>query len=70
MAGEFFADVLVEGKILPELKALKALTEINSAQCVNYLKATRLPFCLLINFGEERAKIKRFINPELKQKLK
>lgn len=69
VVGEFFADILVEEKILLELKAIKALTDLNSAQCVNYLKATQLPFCLLINFGEERAKVKRFINPDLRQSL-
>lgn len=69
VVGEFFPDVLVEGKILLELKAIKALTDVNSAQCVNYLKSTGLPCCLLVNFGEPRAKIKRFINPALRLQL-
>ena len=62
LVGEFVCDVLVEGKIILELKSVKALTDAHAAQCINYLKATRLPLCLLVNFGEPRARIRRFIN--------
>ena len=62
LVGEFFADILVEGKIILELKSAKSLTEAHAAQCINYLKATALPLCLLINFGGSRAEIKRFAN--------
>lgn len=69
VVGDFFPDILVEEKILVELKAIKSLTDANSAQCVNYLRATSLPVCLLVNFGESRAKIKRFINLDLKRRF-
>ncbi|MGN0861327.1 MAG: GxxExxY protein, partial [Candidatus Spyradosoma sp.] len=38
------------------------LSGAEESQVLNYLKATRLPLCLLVNFGEPRARIKRFIN--------
>lgn len=59
VVGEFIADLLVENKVLIELKTVKAIDEIHLAQCLNYLKATKLPLCLLINFGKPRVEIKR-----------
>lgn len=51
----------MEGCILVELKAVKALDEVYQAQCLNYLKATGYSVCLLINFGEPRVAIKRIV---------
>jgi GxxExxY protein len=59
LVGEFFADILVEKTVLIELKAAKEHNEIFVAQCLNYLKATGLPICLLLNFGKPRLEIKR-----------
>ena len=47
---------------LHELKAVKQLDEIHMAQCMNYLKATGLKVCLLINFGKPKIEIKRIVN--------
>jgi GxxExxY protein len=58
---DYAADLLIEGCILVELKAVKSLDEIHSAQCLNYLKATGLRLCLLINFGNRRVEIKRLV---------
>jgi GxxExxY protein len=58
--GEFFADLLVEGEILVELKTVRALDDSHFAQCINYLTATGLPICLLINFGA-KVEVKRFM---------
>lgn len=44
-----------------EMKAVRALDDIHRAQCINYLKATGLPLCLLVNFGRPRVEIKRFV---------
>ncbi len=44
-----------------ELKAVKALDNVHMAQCLNYLKATGLGVCLLLNFGEPMLKIKRVV---------
>ena len=59
IVGEYFADLVVEGRVLVELKAVKELDDIHSAQCINYLRATGFPVCLLLNFGTPRLQIKR-----------
>jgi len=59
VVGEYIADLLVENKIIVELKTVKGIDEIHLAQCLNYLKATHLPLCLLINFGKPRVEVKR-----------
>lgn len=51
VAGEFRADFLVDGKVVVELKAIKALTEGDEAQLLNYLKGTGYRVGLLLNFG-------------------
>ena len=57
--GEFFIDMLVADLVLVELKAASALTDEHLAQALNYLRATGLPACLLINFGQPRIQIRR-----------
>jgi len=59
VVGDYVPDLLVAGQVLVELKAVKALDEIHLAQCLNYLKATGLHVCLLINFGKSKIEIKR-----------
>ncbi|MFG0250577.1 MAG: GxxExxY protein, partial [Phycisphaeraceae bacterium JB051] len=59
IVGEYVADLIVNGRILIELKSIQQFKEIHTAQCINYLKATRLPLCLLINFGTTKVEIKR-----------
>jgi len=61
VVGTYVADLVIEGAVLLEIKAVKLLDEIHTAQCLNYLKATGLPLCLLINFGRPRVDIKRVI---------
>jgi len=60
-AKDFFCDFLVGGDVLVELKALKAVTSIEEAQLLNYLKATGIKVGLLINFGERSLRHKRMI---------
>ena len=62
VVGDYVADLLVEGSVLVELKAVKSLDDIHFSQCVNYLKATGLKVCLLINFGAPKVQIKRLVN--------
>jgi GxxExxY protein len=49
--GECRLDLLVGGALIVELKAVEALAPIHSAQVISYLKATRRPLGLLINFN-------------------
>ena len=62
IVGDYVADLLVENEVLVELKAVKAIDNVHFAQCMNYLKATGLQVCLLINFGTPRIEIKRILN--------
>jgi len=51
--GEYFADLIVENKVIVELKAVETIHPIHEVQLVNYLKATNIEVGLLINFGPE-----------------
>lgn len=62
IVGDFFADLLIESIVLVELKTVRNLDEVHIAQCLNYLRATNLKICLLINFGKPKVEIKRIIN--------
>lgn len=62
VVGEFYADVLVENKILIELKAINNLANEHFAQLINYLKATGIEVGLLINFGNPKLEYRRFNN--------
>lgn len=58
--GDFYADILVEGKVIVELKAVKAIAPEHQAQVINYLNATGIEVGLLINFGNQKLEYKRF----------
>lgn len=58
--GEFFADMLVDEKVIVELKAVKAIAPEHQAQLINYLNATGIEVGLLINFGNPKLEYKRF----------
>ena len=57
---EYYADILVDNKVIVEIKAAKQLVEENEAQLLNYLKATDIEVGLLLNFGTK---------PEVKRKV-
>ena len=59
VVGDYVADLLVEECVLVELKAIQSLEEVHKAQVINYLKATGLRLCILLNFGVPRVEIKR-----------
>lgn len=61
VVGQFFADLFVEEKVLVELKAASMLTQEHTAQALNYLRATGVEVCLLINFGKPKVEIKRLL---------
>ena len=62
VVGDYVADLIVSDNVLIELKAVKELDNVHKAQCINYLKATGMKLCLLINFGQEKVQIKRITN--------
>jgi GxxExxY protein len=62
LVGEYIADLIVEETVLVEIKAAANLDKAHMAQCLNYLRATGLSLCLLINFGNPRVQIQRIIN--------
>jgi GxxExxY protein len=59
--GEYFADILVEGALIVELKCAAALSDEHLAQCLNYLRATALHLALLLNFQRPRVEWKRVV---------
>ena len=59
--GEYFADLLVEGKVIVELKTVERIEKIHEAQLLNYLKATGIKVGLLVNFRHPKADIKRLV---------
>jgi len=62
LIGEYVADLLVAEEVIVEIKAVKRWDDIHMAQCLNYLKATGLEACLLINFGKPKVEVKRILN--------
>ena len=61
IAGDYICDMLIEGQVILELKAVKELDDNHVAQCLNYLNGTGLKVCLLINFGKPKVEIRRIV---------
>ena len=59
--GEYFADLLVEGVLIIELKACKMLADEHTAQLLGYLRSARIEHGMLINFGAPRIQFKKLI---------
>ena len=60
VVGDFYADIIVEGSVILELKAVKNLAPEHQAQIINYLKATGIEIGLLVNFGNPKLEYRRF----------
>jgi GxxExxY protein len=60
--GEYFADLLVEDVLVVELKCVEQLASQHRAQCLNYLRASGLRLCLLVNFQKPKVEWKRIIS--------
>lgn len=68
IVGDYYVDILVENKIIIELKASEGIVEEHELQLINYLKATDLEIGLLLNFGKQ-AQFKRKIFSNTNKKL-
>lgn len=53
LVGEYFADLIVENKVILELKTAETICEEHEYQLINYLKATEIEVGLLLNFGKK-----------------
>jgi len=59
--GDYFADLLLDGRIIVELKAAKNLAAEHTAQLLGYLKSSRIEHGVLINFGSFKFQIKKYV---------
>lgn len=69
VVGEFKADLIVENKVIIELKAVQNLILAHEVQLVNYLTATQIDNGLLMNFGSDKVEIRRKFRIYKQQKL-
>ena len=63
LAGEFFLDLVVDDKVIVELKALHELLPVHRSQLITYLKASYYKIGLLINFGQPSLAFERIYPP-------
>ena len=61
LLGEYFADLLIDGRLVVELKACRTLTDDHTAQILGYLRSSQIEHGLLINFGSYKFQITKYI---------
>ena len=61
IVGEYQPDLVVEDRLIVEVKALNSLNQVHHAQCINYLRVTGIKLALLVNFGLPRVQLKRVV---------
>jgi GxxExxY protein len=61
IVGDYIADILVDDRVIVELKTVERIERIHEAQLLNYLKATGIKVGLLVNFKNTKAEIKRLV---------
>jgi GxxExxY protein len=61
VVGQYFADILVDDKLILELKTVDAISDVHKAQVLNYLRATGLKLGLILNFAKPRFEYKRLV---------
>ncbi len=62
IVGDYMADILIEDKIIVELKTSESISDAYRAQIINYIKATGIELGILINFGTKKLEYERFVN--------
>ncbi len=60
--GDYFADIVVENILVVELKCVDGFAKEHTAQCLNYLRASGLTVCLLVNFQKPKVEWKRIVH--------
>src|SRR5262249_42692656 len=61
LLGEYFADLMVDGRLIVELKAIRQILDEHVAQTLGYLKSSQIEHALVINFGSYKFQIKKYI---------
>ena len=61
IVGDFIPDLLVENRVVVEIKAVPSLLPQHRQQCLNYMRSTGLRVCLLMNFGRPRLEMRRLV---------
>jgi GxxExxY protein len=64
IVGEYYADIIVDNKVLVELKAVSKIAPDHKAQIINYLNATGIDVGLLLNFGNSKLEYFRFFRKD------
>ena len=67
--GNFVTDIIVENRLLIELKVVSEFNKAHRAQVINYLKATGIPVGLLLNFGTPKLGVKRIVHQYTKTEV-
>jgi GxxExxY protein len=62
IVGDYFTDIIVENRLIVELKVVQSIHDSHRAQCIIYLKATGLKLALLLNFSRLKLEIERVAN--------
>lgn len=61
VVGDYYADILVDNKIILELKAVDKIVDVHRTQVLNYLTATKLRLAMILNFAKENFEYERFV---------
>ena len=61
VVGDYFADILVDDRIILELKTVEKIIDVHRAQALNYLKATGKRLAISLNFGKEKLEYERLV---------
>jgi GxxExxY protein len=61
LIGDYYADLFIDGRLIVELKAVRALADEHVAQVLGYLRASRIEHGLLLNFGASKFEIRKYV---------
>ena len=61
VVGDYYADILIDKKLILELKGAGNIADVHRAQTLNYIKATGLRLAMILNFGKERLEYERLV---------